>query len=363
MYKVLWISNIPSPYKVELMNLLGEKVDLTCLFESEKANDRDDKWYGNDYRNFKYDFLGANWFSKIISMLNNDYDILINSDYTRPQCILATMLFRLKRKPVILQADGGIAIDRGFIFNNIISIVMKLSNNYLSSGLETDKYFNFYNVKDHIYHYRFSSINNRDIIENINLINNKDNLKDLYHLKNKKVFVSIGQPIYRKGFDILINAYAKIENEDTVLLIVGGKAQKENEELANKLNIKNIYFVDFLVKEKLAKVYAMSDCFVLATREDIWGLVINEAMSFGLPIISTEKCVAAVEFNRIANNAIIVPVDDSEKLAYAMQKIIDDKDLVSELSTNSLNTIKEYTIENTAIDYYEAIKKVLNKTN
>ena len=46
MIKVLWISNIPSPYKIELMNMLGKKVDLTSYFEYAKANDRDDKWYG-----------------------------------------------------------------------------------------------------------------------------------------------------------------------------------------------------------------------------------------------------------------------------------------------------------------------------
>lgn len=361
MIKVLWISNIPSPYKIELMNLLAKEVNLTCLFESEKEKDRNDKWYGNDYRNFKWDFLGNNWFSKIISLFNSDYDILINSDYSKPQCILATLLFRMKGKPVILQADGGIAVDRGFVVNNLISIVMKLSNYYLSSGFETDKYFNFYKISDHIYHYRFSSINNKDIIINNDLISKKDELKNLYNLNNKTIFVSVGQPIYRKGFDILINAYAKIENDNTVLLIVGGKAQEENKKLAKQLNIKNIYFIDFLEKDKLSKVYAMSDCFFLATREDIWGLVINEAMSFGLPIISTEKCVAAVEFNRIAKNAIIVPINNIEKLAEAMKSIINNKELANELSLNSLNTIKEYTIENTAIDYYDAIKKILNK--
>ena len=43
MIKVLWISNIPSPYKIELMNLLAKEVNLTCLFESEKEKDRNDK--------------------------------------------------------------------------------------------------------------------------------------------------------------------------------------------------------------------------------------------------------------------------------------------------------------------------------
>ena len=122
MIKVLWISNIPSPYKIELMNLLGKKVDLTSYFEYAKANDRDDKWYGKDFNNFKYQYLEDKWFFSIIKLLFSDYDILINSDYSSIICILATIIFRIRGKTVILQADGGIPKDRGFIINKFYKL-------------------------------------------------------------------------------------------------------------------------------------------------------------------------------------------------------------------------------------------------
>ena len=294
MIKVLWISNIPSPYKIELMNMLGKKVDLTSYFEYAKANDRDDKWYGKQFDNFKYKYLENRWISEIFKLFSSDYDILINSDYSSIICILATIIFRIKGKKVILQADGGIPVDRGTIMKKVIYMVMKLSNTYLSSGYETDKYFNYYGINENIVHYRFSSLDKSDIDNNKKYYDNKFKLKEKYNLHNKKVFLSVGQPIYRKGFDILIKAYDKVKTDDTMLLIVGGKLQEDNLKLIDDLKIDSIKNVEFLTKEELSIVYGLSDYFVLATREDIWGLVINEAMSFGLPIISTDKCVASV---------------------------------------------------------------------
>ena len=52
-----------------------------------------------------------------------------------------------------------------------------------------------------------------------------------------------------------------------------------------------------------------SDLFVLPTREDIWGLVINEAMSFGLPIITTRKCIAGTELITDGENGYLLEAD------------------------------------------------------
>lgn len=358
MIKVLWISNIPSPYKIELMNMLGRKVDLTSYFEYAKANDRDDKWYGKEFDNFRYKYLENKWFVEILKLFSSDYDVLINSDYSSIICILATIIFRIKGKKVVLQADGGIPVNRGIIMNKMISMVMKLSNAYLSSGYETDKYFNYYGINKNIMHYRFSSLNKIDIDNNKKYYENKCELKNKYNLNNKKVFLSVGQPIHRKGFDILIKAYDKIKTDNTILLIVGGKLQEDNLKLIDELKIDSIKNIEFLVKEDLSIVYGLSDYFVLATREDIWGLVINEAMSFGLPIISTNRCVAAVEFNKICNNAKIVEVEDIDGLANSMQKLLTDDNYAKILGGRSIAGIKDFVIENTAKDYYNAIKEI-----
>ena len=61
----------------------------------------------------------------------------------------------------------------------------------------------------------------------------------------------------------------------------------------------------------------------MPTREDIWGLVINEAMAYGLPIITTDNCLAGLELIKNEENGYIIPVNNTELLAqYAKLQLI-----------------------------------------
>lgn len=171
----------------------------------------------------------------------------------------------------------------------------------------------------------------------------------------KKIVVSVGQFIYRKGFDVLLNAWAKC-SKNYELYIIGSEVTKEYQEIQNKLKLDNVYFEGFKTKEELRKYYKAADLFVLPTREDIWGLVINEAMAEGLPVITTEKCVAGLELVKNDENGYIVPVDDTDSLAEKITKILEDEQLCERMGKNSLEKIRNYTIEKMAIAHIEGLK-------
>lgn len=355
--KVLWVNNIPSPYKVDMMEMLGQKIDLTVLFEYKTETNREESWYKRSYVNFNGKYLN-NWFLDAFKYAFGEYDLLIDSDYSTPFCILLTLLFRIQGKKVILQADGGIAYNRGWFLKKIISIVMSFSSFYLSSGKYTDDYFAYYGVnKERIKHYRFTSLSQKDINNNKEMRNGKDDLRKELNIHERIVFLSVGQQIYRKGYDILLKAIQGIEGIG--VYIVGGKPEKDNEEFVRANNLYNVHFIDFCNKEKLSKYYAAADVFVFPTREDIWGLVINEAMSFGLPIVSSDNCVAAKEFNDLYDNCIIFPVDNYKMLHDILIFLVKNPNCINEMSWKSINGIKEYSLENMAKDYYEVIKEVV----
>ena len=77
-------------------------------------------------------------------------------------------------------------------------------------------------------------------------------------------------------------------------ILIGGSPNSTYLELAQYYRPKHLYFEGFKGKKELAKYFQAADLFVLPTREDIWGLVINEAMAYGLPIITTNKCIAGL---------------------------------------------------------------------
>ena len=113
------------------------------------------------------------------------------------------------------------------------------------------------------------------------------------------------------------------------------------------MGLKNINFLEFEKKEVLYKYYKAADLFILPTREDIWGLVINEAMAHGLPVITTKKCVAGMELVIKGVNGEIVEVEDFTEMRLAIENILYSKE-IKELQKSSLSIIKKYTIEEMA---------------
>ena len=82
--------------------------------------------------------------------------------------------------------------------------------------------------------------------------------------------------------------------EEYTLCIVGDEPTQEFIEMKNNMKLDNIVFVGFKTKKELKDYYIAADVFCLQTRGDVWGLVVNEAMAYGLPIITTDKCVAGM---------------------------------------------------------------------
>ncbi|MDO5122822.1 MAG: glycosyltransferase family 4 protein, partial [Erysipelotrichaceae bacterium] len=134
--------------------------------------------------------------------------------------------------------------------------------------------------------------------------------------------------------------------EDIGVYIVGGEPEEHVLQYVKDNPLDNIRFIPFLNKEQLAEYYAAADCFVLPTRYDIWGLVINEAMAYGLPVISTDRCVAAVQFNEQCGNALIVPAEDVTSLREAIMKLYQDEALSQKLQAGSLAGIRDWSLEN-----------------
>lgn len=356
--KVCWITNAPSPYKVDLMNLLSDELEITVLFEDreDQENSREKSWYGKNFK-FNAEYLGYTANFKLLKKLAKDYDCLINGDYSKPICMIATELFRAYKKLVIMQVDGGIAQDRGFILNKLMSLIMQRNHVFLSSGKETDKYLFYYGVKnDQIFHYHFSSYFKKDIENNIKLKEDKKKLKQ----DDKIIIFSVGQQIHRKGYDVLAKACIDLPSHVKVV-IAGGVPDKETAEIIQQYDIQNIEFIGFKSKTELYDYFAVSDIFVLPTRYDIWGLVINEAMSFALPIVSTNKCVAAMEFNSKERNGFIVETENPEQLHIALLKLVKDRNLREEYGKNSLKLIENYSLEQMAEDFLSVIDKMCKK--
>lgn len=352
MLKVLYLSSNPSPYRVDFFNQLSDVCDLTVVYEKRKLKHRHEKWINNEQIRFKEiylkSFLKSSLCLSIIPYLNKSYDVIVIGGYSTLTGMLAIQYLTLRKIPFILNTDGGLLKDENKILFFIKKYFISSAELWLSTGDITTEYLLHYGAKEErIYFYPFTSIKTSDIIQDVILPDEKKIIKSKLNIKSEKVILAVGQFIHRKGFDILIKAIRRLP-DNYGIYIVGGKATDEYLEMKNKYSLENLYFIDFMEKEKLDKYYLAADLFVFPTREDIWGLVINEAMANGLPIITTKRCGAGLEMVENRVNGFIVEVEDENEVIDKIITILEDEDLRISMAKASLKKIQKYTIENMA---------------
>lgn len=366
--KVLFLTNIPSPYRVKFFSLLGEKCKLTVIYELEYATNRNKKWKVDIKKTYKEIFLNAKRTIydggisfKIFKYLNEKYDFIIVGTHGTPTAKLAMLYMRLRNIPYILNLDGGLMYTltskskTNLFFRKVM---FRGAKYYLTTNEESKKYLSFFGIKgEKIFKYRFSSILKKDI-EKINQ-EKKLLLKKYLNIKEEKVVLSVGQFIHRKGFDVLLKSKKYLGN-NVGFYIIGGKITEEYRKILNDNNLKNIYFLDFKTKEELDKYYQISDVFVLPTRHDEWGLVINEAIAKGLPVITTNHCGAGVELIKNSKNGFLVEVENVEMLSECINNILNNKRLRYNMQINNLLLAQKYTIENMVNDHIKILEIISN---
>jgi glycosyltransferase involved in cell wall biosynthesis len=147
--------------------------------------------------------------------------------------------------------------------------------------------------------------------------------------KGRKVFLAVGAVCRRKGIDVLLRAFARLKSSTWCLVVCGldrmnGSAQS----LARRLGIQeDVLFLGSYPSDRIAEVYAAADVFVLASRFDGWGAVLNEAASLGLPLVGTDRCGASWHLIKNGVNGFRVGSGSVEKLGRAMQNYVEEPKL------------------------------------
>lgn len=171
------------------------------------------------------------------------------------------------------------------------------------------------------------------------------------------IILYVGRLIDEKGIPELLEAFAQLRADKSVtLVIVGDGPQAEQYQLYcqhKKLN--NIFFTGFQPQSTLVQYYAIADIFVFPTRSDPWGLVLNEAMAAGLPIVCSAAAGAIDDLLEDGGNGFIVPVGNVEKLSSALQRLVEDEGLRTQMGMRSQQIILNYTPQKMAQGFKEAI--------
>lgn len=147
------------------------------------------------------------------------------------------------------------------------------------------------------------------------------------HRTEKFVFFSCGNLVPGKRFDLLLKAYAALPQnvrQISCLRIAGeGPERQTLEELTKDLQIeRQVYFLGRVDNRQLPMWYAQSDCFVLASDFETFGVVYIEAMACGLPVIAT-RCGGPEDFV-LPENGLLIEKNNQKALTEAMENVYQD---------------------------------------
>jgi glycosyltransferase involved in cell wall biosynthesis len=176
----------------------------------------------------------------------------------------------------------------------------------------------------------------------------------------KPIFLYVGQIVPRKGLKVLLDACLILQNwgyNDYTLLVVGdGEQRQELEAFASSENLDNcVKWVGKIAYGCLGAYFQASDIFVFPTYEDIWGMVLTEAMAFGKPVICS-KGAKATEMVINGENGFVFEPGQSQKLAEYMGQFLENANLIEVMGNKSEQIMANHTPADATQSFIEAMK-------
>ena len=185
-------------------------------------------------------------------------------------------------------------------------------------------------------------------INNINVIPDPlaFNIGEVSPLTNKRV-IAVGRYVYQKGFDLLLKAWSKIENQHTDWeLVVYGMGDRDSyEQIIDRLHIDRSRCHLYGSTPDIKKEYLNSSLFVFSSRFEGFGMVLIEAMACGLPVVSFDCPCGPKDIVRHEEDGVLVPSGNTYSLANAMHKLMSDDILRKNMASVALTNVRRFQLD------------------
>ena len=387
-YKVAIIAPTCRYYQVPLFQTLAvdPRIDLTVYFCSDEAITSKDvsrmfktgnTWGIEDtlLEGYNYKFLKnyspfPSYLTPVYGLMNvgiwseltkSKPDAIILMAWVNPVWFIAMAAGLAIRSPFFFLTDANIQAEllkkgwklllKKFALGKII---FPLASGFLCSGTANTRLYSFYGVPNEKLVPFAYSWGSEKLQSNLpDPTGSKAALRKEFGIpQDTRVLLFCGRLHPEKNPFHLLEAYEKIDTENTMLAFVGdGDLRKSLERYVSERNLDSVRFFGFQDRNEIAKYYAAADALVLPSFRESWGIVVNEAMSFGLAIIVSDQVGAGNDLVEHGINGYIFPEGDKEALSEQLwfickmpQNALDkmgqrSKELIKEWSTRNLGEI------------------------
>lgn len=331
--RISLLTEIPAPFRIPLFNALAarEDVDLSVLFLSRSDPKRPHyRVYENEFRH-RWRVLGGwelvrggRWIvlsRGVLRALRRDRpDVIVVGGWNQPAFWLALLYARVARKPLVAWVESTARDARGEQprLERAKRRLIASCAGFLVPGRASREYLRSLGVPDDRIATAPNAVDTAIFGSGVEQARGRrDELRAAHGLEGC-VFLYVGRLDPEKGVDVLLEAARDVPA--TVVVIGSGS----EETVLRAAAPGNVRFRGRLSREDLPEWYAAADAFVLPSRSDQWGMVLNEAAHASLPLVTSDAPGAAWDLLEDGVNGLRVPAGDAVALGAAMRRVADD---------------------------------------
>lgn len=178
----------------------------------------------------------------------------------------------------------------------------------------------------------------------------------------RPIFLYVGQMIARKGTKTLLEACTWLQAQGyqnyTLLMVGDGEQRSELETYTRTAGLtEQVRWLGKIEYGALGSYFQQADVFVFPTYEDIWGMVLPEAMALGKPVLCSKEA-GAVELMAHGKNGYIFQPDQPKELAGYMQQFLDQPNHIQDMGAASVQMMATHTPEQATQCFVDAVEFV-----
>lgn len=301
------------------------------------------------------------WFNPQIvwELVRNRYDAIVVYGWNSFTDWLVFFTAFLIKTPILLWGENplnqeltkkGIKIK---LKQGLLRWLFRRISSFLYIGKENRKFYEYLGVPESKLFFTPYATNNELVLrESARLKSQKAGLRKKIGLFEESVVILfVGRFMTKKNPLDLLKAYetltSKPLSQSVSLVFVGeGLLRAELENYTKDKKLENVFFVGFRGKPEIYEYYAIADIFVLPSGVgETWGLVVNEAMCFGLPVIVADIIGCAPDLARPDENGFIFPTGDLLSLSQKLEDLTRDASKRKKFGDQSRDIINNYSHE------------------
>lgn len=332
---VLELFGTGSPYTFDEVN---NKEDWwECLFETQALSGLSKK-------------IVADAITKRLDEINPDF-IICGSTVFMSGAIGLRWGRKNNKKVIIFDDVKFTSIHRNAIVNFVKKRINKLADGYLVPSKDYDR------------EYLKWGIASEDLYYGLNCVDNSFFSSDFKKrgLGSRKI-ICVARLVPIKNLTTLLQSWRCIEdlNQDYQLLIIGDGPEYETlNSMANELKLLRVKFLGMRKRDFIAKMLASSDAFILPSFLESWGMVVNEAMAAGLPVLLSDRINAGHTLLEDGVNGYSFNPYDGKQMSNAILRYINlNEEEKIRMSSQALLAIKKYDYKYLGEQLLIAISKI-----